>query len=219
MPGGVPWSKEESKVLFDGIGAYGLEWFCQRTETGYEWAGAPLQRSANAIYSKLYRLYGKGGLTRGVRTLREVLEYSGYSRTHVLRAQKALHQKWRRTGPGGSYLISDEQMDEILDWLQHDYWSKIHRLYCCLGCTGDRRPHRAVGLCSSCYYQYRRVCEKLDLPSSIKELKRITGVVSGQELEGSALDGKILEEAIGRLRKGVVPEPWQLEWLAVRYCS
>jgi hypothetical protein len=202
MAGNKRWEEKEVTELFNGIGSYGMRWFQDRTRPGYDWPNAPDVRSRAAIYAKMKRLYGPGGLSRGVFTLREAMNYSGYSRTQLLRGQKALKQKWKRTGPDGSYLITDEQLDEILEWLVHDYWCKKKRLYNCAWCATETKPPVGHGLCGNCYAQYKRACKRLDVSHDPKLLyiEVEAQYNSGQyELLGHAYVQTILQ----KLQRGV----------------
>ena len=198
------WTKKEVRALLDGLGVYGVAWLRSRTCPRYRWPGAPVHRSVNGIYAKIRRTFGPGGLTRGVFTLRQILLYSGYSRSHILRAQRACRQKWKRTGPKGSHLITDEQCEELYAWLGHDYWSKSKRLYACVWCTGDRQRSYALGLCVRCYHRYRRMCSDLGLPITIQGQVELV-----QTLAISADQIEILD----RLELRIALQPDQLEWI------
>lgn len=139
------WSKSEYDKLLSGVGTYGWSWFSRN-----------LERTKEAIYAKLQRSFSKGGITRGTYTLREMCSVTGYSKSQFSRAQGALGQKWHRTGRGGSYLITQEQMEEMTDWLMNDYWSKSRKLYACTECGESKRPHHAGGCCHRCYLKLRR---------------------------------------------------------------
>jgi hypothetical protein len=206
---GQRWTKKEIAMLLDGVGSYGFIWFQNQTNPGYDWVGAPKSRSLAALYAKLRREGGAGGFTRGVFTLREMLVLTGYSRSQILRAQRALGQKWKRLRVHGAYLITDEQMDDITGWLQHDYWAPQHRLYACLWCTSDKSRPYALGLCCPCYYQYRRFCLALELPVRVGDQLRLLDQASGLDVYG-----KILDNARSRLEAGRALAQSQLEWLA-----
>lgn len=145
------WTEREVKVLLSGLGAYGIEWFRQRTGTSYLYPNAP-PRSANAIHRKIARLCGGSGrFTRGAYTLAALAKRSGYHHKQLRRAQSALNQKWKRTSSKGSYLITDDQAEEALTWLEHDYWCRSRRLYGCVQCGEDKSPPKVWGLCGRCY--------------------------------------------------------------------
>jgi hypothetical protein len=93
-----------------------------------------------------------------------MLRTTGYGRTHFLRAQQALNQQWRRLSPRGSWLITEEQAEEIIEWLKTDHWSKAKRLDACLWCSTTAEPMHALGLCRHDYLRYRRMCRTLGLP-------------------------------------------------------
>lgn len=203
------WSKKEEAMLLDGVGIYGFVWFERQTDPGYDWPGAPKHRSRGALYAKLNRSGGQGGFTRGAWTLHQLLQDTGYSRTQILRAQRALHQKWKRLCQRGAYLITDEQMDDILCWLQHDYWQARHRLYACLWCTSDKRPAYALGLCVRCYYQYRRFCRAIGVPAGVAEQQAALARTPGLDQYG-----KILDTVKEQLAAGRALSQTQLDWLA-----
>lgn len=159
------WTKRERNALFQGASVHGLKWFRSRLGDSYDWPNSPKGRSKDSIFAKARRLYGAGGITRGAYTLRRASDTTGYSRSQIRRAQKALGQKWKRTGQGGSYLIREEQLDELAQWLQRDYWCKPLRLYNCVWCATENRKHRSRGLCESCYWLYYRRLRRHGLPS------------------------------------------------------
>ena len=196
-----PWSKQETKELFDGISIAGLEWFKKKCG----------KRSTSAIYQKILREYGKGGLTRGAYTLLELRKTTGYSESHIRRAQSALNQKWKRLGPRGVYLITEDQVEEINCWLQHDFWSKAHRLYGCTWCTSSKLPSRALGLCSKCYWKHRRICNRLGLPMSLKEQ-----IILLQKCKGKGVHAKFVKDGLTRLNAGLALREDQLDWLVLQ---
>lgn len=156
------WTKKEEQTLLQGASIYGVKWFQRK-----------MGRSANAILSKARRLYGKGGLTRGSYSLRKASEWTGYHPSQLRRAQAALRQKWKRTSPKGPFLIYEEQLEELVEWLKQDYWNGHHRLYGCLWCDTGARPHYALGLCKRCYQCYVQKLRRKGLPSSVYGLLRI----------------------------------------------
>lgn len=164
---GRHWTKSEACALLQGAGVYGLAWFRRKCGDSYpedEWPGAPKGRSYHSIRRKAYRMYGGGGMTRGSYTLAQACEQTGYSHTQFERAREALAQKWKRTSPNGPHLIYEEQLEEMLKWLQVDYWSKKHRLYNCVRCGTDTRPHQSQGLCNRCFGRYVRRLTRAGLP-------------------------------------------------------
>lgn len=200
----APWSKAAERELFNGVGISGVEWFKQRCG----------KRSRSSIYQKLRREYGPGGLTRGVSTLHELEKQTGYSECQIRRAGGALNQKWKRLGPRGAHLITEEQVREIVTWLGHDFWSKRHRLYGCSWCQTVRMPHHRVGLCERCYYRHRRLCGKLGLPAGVKaQAAVLTRAVTGRDIGGRS--GRFKGEGAARLAAGLALSRAQLDWLAM----
>jgi hypothetical protein len=187
------WGKAAERELFNGVGISGVDWFKRR-------CGG---RSRSAVYQKLRREYGRGGLTRGAYTLHELENGTQYGETQIRRAGAALNQKWKRLGPRGAHLITEEQMREIVAWLGHDFWSKRHHLYGCTWCQTDRRPHRAAGLCERCYHKHRRACVVLCLPTSLAEQAAVLRKASG----------RVNEVVLGRLVSGLALKPSQIDSL------
>lgn len=137
----------------NNMGCRGTAWFAKR-----------LKRSASSINNRVARLTGSGSLRRGTYALKRACDESGYTRSQLWRAQKALNQQWRRTGPKGAFLISEDQYVAMTEWLGGDYWAKAHGCYSCLGCGTDSVKHKARGLCQRCLEKYRRRCLRLGLP-------------------------------------------------------
>lgn len=210
MAGAKRWGKKARDALFNGIGAYGLAWFQKRSDAPYDESEGPQKRSRMAIYKKSFREFGPGGLTRGSYTLHELQKTTGYNREQFIRAREACKQKWKRTGPGGDHLITEEQVEEILEWLKHDYWSKAHRLYCCRRCTTDRRTHYGAGLCERCYFKYRRSLERRGLPTSIQAL---AVKLKSLEVGKSENHGKFLDRICSDLERGFALDDECLDWL------
>jgi len=181
------WTKKESMALLQGAGVYGFRWFETHTGDSYDWPNAPEGRSREAIKAKAQRLY-QGGLTRGSYTLRQVCAMSGYDASQIRRAMKALAQKWKRTSANGSYLIYEEQVDDILQWLRTDYWAKKHRLYNCVWCGSNVRPHRSVGLCARCYPKYAQRLIRAGLPVSASKLLGVIRSWKMKSLEKAELE-------------------------------
>ena len=162
-PGKVySWTKREERVVFQGAGIYGLDWFQRKTG-----------RTLDAVKAKARRLYGGGGLTRGSFTLREAARQTGYHVDQLWRAMQALRQQWKRTSPRGSFLIYEEQLEELVQWLKTDYWNKRHRLYGCLWCNTESRAHYSLGLCRRCYNQYVQRLHRGGLPQSCQDLLEV----------------------------------------------
>lgn len=147
------WTKEEELSILQGIGANSINWLCKKGG----------KRSVFALYHKLCRIGYSGGITRGSYTLNQLMRITGYSRSQLRRAMQSCSQKWRRTSSKGVFIITEDQMDELCDWLGFDFWSKYHRLYRCLWCATQQYSHRAFGLCRSCYNEYRKLLRDLGI--------------------------------------------------------
>lgn len=148
------WTSAEDRLLTLGSGTYGWKYY-HRHFPG---------RTLEQVRGRMARLYGTRSLTRGVWSVNQVMLSSGYSLTHLLRAQRALGQKWKRTTPGGVHLLSEEQVEELLSWLQADYWSKTRELYGCVWCGTTTGDHVGYGFCTSCYWKHRRYAKRLGFP-------------------------------------------------------
>lgn len=140
------WTAVETRALIVGLGAYGIAWFQKRAGLSYGYPNAPL-RSIDAVSRRVARVTGSRRFTQGAYTLTALTRRSGYSRGQLRRAQSALNQKWKRTSANGSFLITDEQAEEVLEWLKHDFWTRTRRLYGCVQCGEDKRPPKVWGLC------------------------------------------------------------------------
>jgi hypothetical protein len=152
------WTKEEELSLLENIGNYGFAKIQAELNTPYFWLND--SRSISAIYSKLRRMGFNGGLTRGGYTLRFITENTGYNKTHIKRAAKALRQKWKKTSSLGAYIITYDQYEEICNWLKLDYWSKLHKIHGCLWCSTHDKPHKCYGLCVDCMKVYNKFLSK-----------------------------------------------------------
>jgi len=219
MVGAKKWTKGEVRGLLDGIGNYGLSHFQKKSGQPHEYEGAPKNRSRKAIYNKIYREFGPGGLTRGVYPIHRLVQGTGYNKEQLLRAREACKQKWKRIGPGGAYLITEDQVEEIVEWLKHDYWAKQHRLYCCMHCTTEHRAHYGLGLCERCYARYRRRLVKLNLPTSNEKLfHRFESRQQSEslEFEESRKCAKFLDKLNETLRRGLALNREELQWLSTR---
>lgn len=157
------WTRDQCLSLLNHMGVSGAAKL--RREVGGN-------RSEKAISAKAWREYQTGSLTRGSYSLRSLQAETGYAKSQLQRAQKALRQRWHRTRAGGNFMISLAQLDELTEWLKTDYWGPQFGLYGCLWCTTQRRPHRQLGLCARCYYQYRRKCQAAGLPTVQADLLR-----------------------------------------------
>ena len=188
------WTKAEEKALLDGVGYVGWKQLIRK-------CGG---RSKEAISKKTLRAFGTEGITRGAYSLAQAQEETGYSRTQLIRASKALNQRWARTAKGGSYLINAEQLEDLVIWLRHDYWCKPLELYGCVDCGTSTKPHYSFGACLSCYKRLKRYAHKLGLPFTAESLLAL--------LKGLRLDMKM-----GRihhfLKMGRAPRKAELEAL------
>lgn len=195
MGSGNTWTRKNEQALLQGVGIFGVAWFQAKTGDSFDWPNSAKGRSRGAIYEKARRMYGEGGLTRGSYTMREILEKTGYSLTHIKRAVQALAQKWKRTSRRGSFLVYEEQLEEIIQWLKTDYWCKKHRLYNCLWCGTEVREHFSNGLCKRCYDKYVKRVKRAGLPLRIPELLQL---VRSHKRKGC----KFLEDAEKQLNRG-----------------
>jgi hypothetical protein len=201
-----PWTREESRAVFSGVGSYGWAWMVAQSGG----------RSLAAISSKIRRLCGSGA-RRGALSLHAVAVVTGYNRTQLRRAASALNQKWRRMGPRGAHIITDEQFLEIIDWLQHDFWSKRKRLYGCVWCATERREHKALGLCGVCFFAYRRRCRDLGLPVTRAGQGRLLQDIERLACDLTAAHARFLEEAKSLHARGLALSPGLLDWLVTAY--
>ena len=157
------WTPKQLKELLDGIGSFGWQVLQRRT-------GA---RSRPAITQKIKREFGGGGITRGSYSLEQAMAETGYARTQLIRAAKALNQRWPRTSKGGNYLITEVQLEEMAAWLSQDYWARKQHLYACLDCGTRVRPHRGGGLCAACYSHNRRLAAAVGMSFRPDEKARL----------------------------------------------
>jgi hypothetical protein len=189
------WTREEDHVLLEGAGAFGLAWFRRRIGPSYAFPGAP-PRSPDAIYARARKLWGKGGMTRGSYSMRQIAEESGYTRMQLRRAQKALQHSYRRTSPNSRMLVTDDQRLDLFAWLASDFWCKPLHRYGCVWCGTRERPHKGGGLCSRCYYAFRRATVRRAMPQSLESLCRLA----------EARRTPVQRRAYERLVRGVVPD-------------
>jgi hypothetical protein len=189
------WTKNQCLALLNHMGVSGVAKL--RREVGGD-------RSEKAISAKAWREYQTGSLTRGSYSLRALQEETGYAKSQLHRAQRALRQRWHRTKSGGNYMISLAQLDELTEWLKTDYWGPQFALYGCTWCTTQQRPHRQLGLCSRCYYQYRRRCKAAGLPTVHAEMLHFV------ERYRDLIDCATLVAMEGRLRQGLALSRRQL---------
>lgn len=200
---GKRWTKDQTLALLNHMGVAGAAKL-RRAVGG--------SRSEKAIASKAWREYETSSLTRGTYSLRGLCAETGYDKTQLHRAQRALRQRWHRTRAGGNYMISLAQMDELTEWLKTDYWAAGFALYGCLWCTSESRPHRQLGLCGRCYYQYRRRCLSMGLPTVQADLAQHI------ETYRDRIDCATLDSMAERLRQGMALSKRQMA-LLVRYAT
>lgn len=194
---GARWTRQQELTLLQGVGVYGVSWLEARVGDSYDWPNAPTGRSAKALYAKARRLYGAGGLTRGAYSLREISQRSGYSVSQLRRAMEVLHQKWKRTrDTRGPYLIYEDQVEELLDWLKGDCWSKRLRLYRCQWCGSTDRPHKGVGLCGRCYARWGKRLRRVGLPTGL------AGLIEWVRAELARTGSVVARVALGELERG-----------------
>lgn len=166
------WTREEEMALIQGIGVYGIEWFKKKCGKPYNWPNAPAGRSADAIRSKALRLVGSS-IRRGTYSLNEIMNKTGYSKTQIRRAMRALGQKWKRLSSTGPYIVYEDQYLDIIAWLAQGYWSISHRRYNCTWCDGTTQPHKGKGLCLTCYRRYISRLRRLELPIENNALREM----------------------------------------------
>lgn len=173
-----------------GISIYGISWFVKR-----------LKRSVAAIRAKARREFGPMGMTRGALSLADASRRTGYHRGQLKRAAAALAQHWKRTSARGPYLIYEEQLEELVDWLKSDYWCPKLHLYCCIWCATEARPHRRWGLCDRCSNRYAKRLIRAGLPISTKGLLELV-------TERNRDSDPLLSEAARQLENGrAIREP------------
>lgn len=151
-PKWVRWSKKEKLALLTDTSEASISTVLRHA-----------QRSESAVRAKAYREWGCSSLTRGTFSLAEVVRTTGYNWRQLRRAQLALRQRWGRLRKRGRYMISDEQIAELLQWLQTDYWAKVTRSYACGWCGTTDQAHQALGLCRRCYHRYRVAARSVGL--------------------------------------------------------
>jgi hypothetical protein len=189
------WTKDQELTLLDHVGVSGQAKL-KRVLVG---------KSLGAIQAKAHRDFGSSSLTRGTHSLRDICRLTGYSRTQFLRAQRALRQRWHRTRVGGQYMITVAQIDEMTEWLKTDYWSAGLALYGCIWCTTESRPMRSLGLCSRCYYRYRRLVVSLGLPVTHHGMLRYVRRKSDRDM--------VYLPLVKKVEKGLALTQVQLEFL------
>ena len=210
MAGARRWSKREVNNLLLGAGAFGIEWLRAQTGQPYGEHG-PKHRSEKAVRNKA-SIMGLGGLTRGAYTLRSLMRETGYTRKQLVRAQYALNQKWKRSGPRGYFLVTEDQRDDILEWLKHDYWCRPKHLYACMWCGGSRRPHYSAGLCGTCHRRHLRLCGQLGLPAGLMAQAQLVGLVRRRAVGGEV---QFVRKVSWRLGRKLALDQQQLTGLQV----
>lgn len=166
------WSKKNKYTLLQGVGAYGYNWFCRNVGNSTNKA-IEAGRSIDAIRAQAYRLFGSGSITKGAYSLRQCSELTGYTYIQLRRAMHAVNQKWKRTSKHGTYIITEDQLWELVEWLKHDYWCIKYRRYNCSWCTTDVRAHYSLGLCKRCFFTYYKRLERAGLPTNRKHLLKL----------------------------------------------
>lgn len=157
-----------------------------------------LGRTPASMRAKLRRMIGANTLRRGSYSMRQLVEATGYQAEQLRRAATALNQKWKRLHPKGPFLITEEQRDELVTWLQHDYWAPLYRLYCCLFCTTEVRAHRALGLCGRCYASYVRACRAKKVRTAPKAQARGLAYVGAAD--------RLPPSVLARMRRGMAAD-------------
>ncbi len=190
--GGRAWTKKEDRALMDGIGVFSIAWFRKQAGRTGSYQSAPY-RSRDAIYRHARKLIGPGGLKRGTHSLRQASLETGYNRAQIIRAQQALGQKWKRLSPRGDYLITFEQLDEIVGWLRTGYWCVELRLYGCVNCGDDRKPTRGNGQCPKCYWRLRNLAKKSGIPTRLSLLRAFV-----QSLDDQRAQMRLIREYLER---------------------
>jgi hypothetical protein len=125
---------------------------------------AALGRSLSACARRMNELTGSRSFTRGSWSMADVCRHSGFAEPQVRKALAAL-KVWQRARRGvyrARHRLSDEQVDAVTKWLVANVaakgpiseWSLEHDR--CQDCGTTERPHKAKGLCSTCYSRTRR---------------------------------------------------------------
>lgn len=135
-----------------------------------KWGSEPLSKTASKLgrsrdgcTSKMLRETGSKAMGRGRHTLSSVAESSGYHRDTISTAVSAMGLRRVVKSDGGQWLLTDEQVERIMDHLRDRgagaftsrYGRRSHtwsRQYdSCVGCGDEDRPHWSLGRCRSCY--------------------------------------------------------------------
>jgi hypothetical protein len=126
-------------MLTMAVGAFGIDYIVRN-----------IGRSRSAVNHKIHEQFG-GGISRGTISLIGTSERTGYTDRQLIRAGRALGQRWQRTSSVGRCMLSDDQVEALVRWLGHDYWCRATKLYACVYCGLATKPPKGMGLCSSCY--------------------------------------------------------------------
>lgn len=180
-----PWTKDQELALLQGAGANGLVWIKKHTGN----------RNKDQVYGKLNAMGLSGGLTRGNYSLKAACRETGYNNSQLKRARDVLRQKWKKTSKNGRYFITEDQLEELTDWLALDYWSIKHSLFKCVWCHKREYRHKAFGLCEMCFNEYRRIAHELGIKQSF---------ISVKEYIKSKCDESEMEQLDKWLDKGVM---------------
>jgi hypothetical protein len=101
-------------------------------------------------------------------------------------------------------LVTDEQLEEIVLWLRHDYWCVRHRLHFCLWCGTREHASYAAGLCGPCYFQYRRLCLRLGLPTTLEAQRELVTERTVAAVVQNLISGRALSMGqLGQLAREV----------------
>lgn len=208
------WTEDEKRAVFDGVGTQGWSVLQRRAGDSYAEPHLPPGRSVEAVRRQIRRMCDSGA-RRGSISLHKLAQVTGYHPSQLRRARKALNQAWQRMSKRGCYLISEEQVMDLIAWLLHDFWQAKHRLYCCVWCSTSERPHRSGGLCGRCFYRYRRKCLENGLPASLRDQRQLVAKIL--DCYGSGPHAKFLEEALRRLNTGLALTAELLDWVVLTY--
>ena len=192
---GKRWSRREDAELLRAVGNFGYQKMLRRLDG----------RSLGSLRARGRRLWGSASLSRGSKSLIRLVEETGYARSQLRRAERALGQRWPRTSPTGRYVVSDDLVDDMVAWLAHDYWAKSLELYACIECGRKDRPHRSIGLCSPDYYAWRRLARVYRLPAAPGRLLRLLP---------EELDGLLVDNVKTLLGEGCAVTRLQLAWIS-----
>lgn len=153
------WTRDESRTLTMAVGAFSIDYIARNTN-----------RTPKAVYQKILRQLGGGGVSRGTRTERMVAEETGYSPRQIRRAGRALGQRWQRTSTTGAVMLGDDQIEAIIRWLKHDYWCPRAHVYACVTCGTSDVPAYGLGLCHPCYRHQAMAFRQVGLPFALAPL-------------------------------------------------